>query len=147
MRFLFFKKYAKLTTSKPIKRKVSPSLVSRIITGRRFQNTTSSHRFYVVMLYTYKMVSGFSHQTNFSIPPFLSIDIFIRFALSPLRSPIDWVFIYIHGVENFAWQFSSWPASPTTLPCSVLFYDISIFLRLQLTAPSVMWISFGIEKR
>jgi len=61
-----------------------------------------------------------------------------------------WLRVYIHislhEVENFARQFSSWPVSPTTLLCAVL-CDISIFLRLQLTAPSVMRISFGTEKR
>lgn len=89
IRLLFFKKYARLTTSKPIKRNVSPSLVSRIITGRRFQNTTSSHRFYRCRNVIYKEDGGgFLHQTNFSIPSY-------RHFYS-VRAFSPWLGVYIH---------------------------------------------------
>jgi len=134
--FSFFKKYARSTTSKPIKRKVSPSLVSRIITGHRLQNTASNPSPLpippLVMLYTYIIGVGFSVKHFFlSIPSFHAIDIFIRFARS-LCSPIDCVlYTYIHEVENFARQFSSWPVlrRPYFAPFSVTFrssYDCSL---------------------
>lgn len=139
-------------TSKPIKRKVSPSLVSRIITGRRLQNTASNPSPLpipsLVMLYTYIIGVGFSVKHFFlSIPPSHAIDIFIRFPRSPLRSPIDCVFIYIYSSTRLKISPGNFRRDlffrrPYFAPFSVTFrssYDCSLLHRA--------WCEYHLEPR